>query len=136
MTLRYTHLTIRELEADLASLESALEAKRGPVSPWRPIDTAPRDGTKILLCRYALLTDVSDLPVDAKAAGWAERLFDPNAPKVWHCCWVSGGFWSSKWDNWNDGVEPCGLRQPTHWMPLPPAPIQQDRDAMGGGDER
>lgn len=83
---------------------------------WQPIDgDTPRDGSTILLARFAWLTDVSDLGDDPKAPEYRERLFNDNAPKVYHLCWTCGGFWSSKYNNWNDGIEPCGLARPTHW---------------------
>lgn len=62
---------------------------------WHPINTAPMDGTKILL---------------AKIVGHIDH---PTA--IW---WVIQGHWSEKWQNWNDGSEPCGLSSPTHWMPV------------------
>ena len=65
------------------------------MSEWRPIDTAPKDGTFVLLSGR-------DLP-------------------VWQGSWVgtSGRYAINGWTrfnsldiNWN----------PTHWMPLPAAP--------------
>jgi hypothetical protein len=38
---RYQHLTLTELEAEEAALTAALEAVRGRVSPWLPIELAP-----------------------------------------------------------------------------------------------
>lgn len=71
---------------------------------WRPISTAPKDGSRILLARIA----------DIKASE-----FLGTKSKKDHICWAVYGFWSDKWQNWNDGVEPCGLHDPTHWMRLP-----------------
>lgn len=67
---------------------------------WQPIETAPKDGTKVLLARIGRNEAGKDLG-------------------IW---WACKGFWSARWNNWNDGCEPCGLAGPTHWMPLPAAP--------------
>lgn len=63
---------------------------------WRVIDeTTPRDGTRILL---------------AKIVGHPD-----HETALW---WATIGHWSSKWNNWNDGIEPAGLASPTHWLPI------------------
>lgn len=61
---------------------------------WKDISTAPTD-RRILL---------------AKIVGHHDH---PTA--LW---WAITGAWSSKWMNWNDGVEPCGLADPTHWSEI------------------
>jgi hypothetical protein len=65
------------------------------MSEWQLIETAPKDGTEILLC-------------------------GPD--------WKGGQYrTTSAWpDNWS-GKWPCfymayAAGEPTHWMPLPPAP--------------
>lgn len=62
---------------------------------WQPIDTAPKGKTQIIVARI----------VDGR---------------VW---WCRDCKWSDKWQNWNDNVEPAGLDNPTHWMPLPAPPV-------------
>lgn len=62
---------------------------------WRSIETAPKDGTRILL---------------GKIVGHPDH---PTA--LW---WATMGYWSDRWNNWNDGIEPSGLADPTHWMHL------------------
>lgn len=63
---------------------------------WRVIDEkTPRDGTRILL---------------AKIVGHPD-----HETALW---WATIGHWSSKWSNWNDGIEPAGLVPPTHWLPV------------------
>ena len=66
---------------------------------WQPITSAPKDGTKILL---------------GKIVGHPDH---PTA--LW---WATSGYWSAKWHNWNDGIEPAGLAGPTHWALLPSKP--------------
>lgn len=67
-----------------------------PAPEWRPIETAPKDGSDLLL---------------AKIVGHID-----HATAVW---WMVKGSWSPKWNKWWDGIEPCGLSGPTHWMPIP-----------------
>lgn len=60
---------------------------------WKPIESAPRDGTNILLFAtpYQMLVAKNKIVV---------------------------GYWSNGW--WMDG--PANLSHVTHWMPLPTAP--------------
>lgn len=78
---------------------------------WEPIETAPRDGTKIIL---------------AKFVGHPE-----HESGFW---WAARGFWSSRWNNWNDGVEPCGFAGPTHWLSGLTAPKEQ-RPSLDESDD-
>jgi hypothetical protein len=77
-------------------------------SAWQPIETAPRDGERIVLAKY----------------DWAHGLsaFGPSDVQIYGLWWMTVGYWSDKWLNWNDGIEPSGLASPTHWMPLPEPP--------------
>lgn len=74
---------------------------------WLPIETAPKDGTKILLAKIAATKAVPEFGLEAKPT------------HVWWCC---QGWWSDKWGRWFDGVEPSGLAGPNYWMPVPPVP--------------
>lgn len=61
---------------------------------WQPIETAPKDGTEILLyCPHS----------EVKVTG---GYFDGHAERN---CWIAGGY---MWQ----------LLPPTHWMPCPAAP--------------
>jgi hypothetical protein len=88
---------------DLRALLSAPLAASG----WQPIETAPKDGTRILLAKIGATNAVPGLGIKARE------------PHVW---WACTGHWSEKWKNWNDGIEPCGLAGPNYWHPLPPPP--------------
>lgn len=103
-----------DLEADTVSARLAMKFARALLrtasterEAWQDISTAPKDGTRILLC---------------KIVGHPEH---PTA--LW---WACSGHWSDKWKNWNDGVEPSGLAGPTHWMPLLAPPTSRRE---GGG---
>jgi hypothetical protein len=62
---------------------------------WRPIETAPKDGSEVLAFAFAHRNFYG-------VAQWAEA--DPDFPRT-----VSGWFW------------PFAIR-PTHWQPLPAPP--------------
>ncbi len=83
-----------------AYARAAIEQSRA----WLPIESAPKDGTEIILNR--------GLRVGASAwVEWPDSMFGDN-------CWTIG----------KDGESWDGDNAPTRWMPLPPAP-----DAAGGG---
>lgn len=63
---------------------------------WQPIDTAPKDGTKILTCALQSYPDSINVC-------W------------WKSDWFEGEFWQDDRDS-----EPA----PTHWLPLPETPKQ------------
>jgi len=90
-----------ELTSEVIRLRGELE--------WQPIENAPKDGTKILLGRIMA------------TAGIPEFNMPEREPHIW---WAIYGFWAKRYNNWNDGVEPSGLAEPTHWMPLPDPPEQ------------
>ena len=69
---------------------------RADLSPqWQPIETAPRDGTLILIAR---------MPCD-----------------YWHGIFV--GYWNDTIDEWFYSAALL-ISQPTHWMPLPKPPTE------------
>lgn len=75
------------------SIGRALREARAMGPEWRPIETAKKDGSWMLL---------------AKIVG------HPAHPmSLW---WVCCGHWSARWNNWNDGIEPSGLSDPTHYL--------------------
>jgi hypothetical protein len=78
--------------------------RKPPASAWQPIDTAPADGTHVLVAfRRCIYTD--DTRNFAKVReGW----LDPHR---------DGGTWYTA-----EGYELEGPEEPTHWMPLPEPP--------------
>jgi hypothetical protein len=71
---------------------------------WRPIETAPNDGTQFL--------------------AWDESYGDEVYVTGWSTVWA--GWFSDQYeDRWQD--RPI-IERPTHWMPLPAPPEKQ-----GGG---
>lgn len=66
---------------------------------WQPIDTAPRDGTKILVWH----PQVQGIALDRQAGAAVDE-------------WKHGKWWRS-----------YPAQQPTHWMPLPGPPLTLHR---------
>ena len=67
------------------------------MSKWQPIETAPKDGTKVLVWRPSIGTHYEE-PKELIAHADVD-------------VWVEGNWWRSR----------CN-QQPTHWMPLPAPP--------------
>lgn len=65
---------------------------------WMPIETAPRDGTEI---------DLHD-----------------GQYRVTDCRWYQYG-WAARGDRGWEALE--GILEPTHWRPLPPPPIKENK---------
>ena len=84
---------------------------------WQPIETAPKDGTEVLL-----LLDCAG--VDVVHVAWYRNSEE----------WESSGQFCGGWDNLEEwegwwsytknsvGQEKLGLDNITHWMPNPPRP--------------
>lgn len=89
---------IEKLRAENKELRAASE--------WRPIETAPKDGTEILCYDGCIIERVKWLRSNWSIVnGWFHTI-NPE---------------SLNSDNWNDPPEYC-LAKPTHWMPLPSCP--------------
>lgn len=71
------------------------------IATWQPIATAPKDGTGILAFQNGNMRVCS-----WSSFGWAFYQFKPGEAIVVMVC-------------------------PTHWMPLPPAPVDAVLDASG-----
>lgn len=70
------------------------------MSAWMPIETAPKDGTTILLCCVGKIPQTG---VFDDALGWID--FDSDD--------------DSRREEW---IETRSQWSPTHWQPLPPPP--------------
>lgn len=78
------------------------------MSEWQPIDTAPKDGTTVLLFRRL---DPWNVIGYGRWISTKWRLKDGTTPIEG---WLSYGF--------DDPPGNLGLGGPTHWMPLPEPP--------------
>lgn len=67
------------------------------MSEWQPIETAPKDGTNILV-------------------------FTPKGKaRAGVVCGIHCGWWTTLFDEWTTSDGDCEM-DPTHWMPLPEPP--------------
>lgn len=86
---------------------------------WQPIETAPKDGTEILLTNGKTVAE----------GQWCDE--EPyireyrDADGRWIDQQESDGF--EGWMDWSGGMKP----DPTHWMPLPPAPTMSATPPAG-----
>lgn len=71
------------------------------MSEWQPIDSAPRDGTLILVSNGE----------DVGVAGFVNNRF----------CWAKGAGWAWEGDGDYGGLADCDWTL-THWQPLPEPP--------------
>jgi len=75
------------------------------MSEWHPIETAPRDGTVVLI--YQPADEGDDIPAVIQVARYEATYFDPNIFQ------------------WREAEgEQYETYSPTHWMPLPLPPTQ------------
>ena len=89
---------------------------------WQPIETAPKDGTSILLAKA--------INADGKPIRWED---EPETAQVF----VQVAAWWSGEDAWivycSMVLDPKLHFTPTHWMPLPSSPNVELRDRSGSG---
>ena len=92
---------IRALLADLDEARAALSAAKA--GGWLPIETAPKDGTEMLLL-----------------FGNAEYIFGKTHGRVRAACWTGSGA-SANWS-----LPYFKDNPPTAWQPLPAPPAQKE----------
>jgi hypothetical protein len=91
------------LEIDLLrhQVEELKAAQWREAPEWMPIESAPKDGSQVLL-----FCNESDIP-------------------------ITGGYWYGKKQSWICGGYMRSQFPPTHWQPLPPLPIAADENQGG-----
>lgn len=75
---------------------------------WQPIETAPKDGTWVLLAGGECDGDEGDAQ-RIVTGQYTDYLNGRKTEWHWQFCWYDGGYYG----NYED---------PTHWMPLPEPP--------------
>lgn len=88
------------------------------MSEWRTIESAPRDGTRILAFNAVVGTYTTAFTVrwtgePGEFDAWMRG--DPGCYEGFPC-----GFWPSGLGSYPFGQWDC---RPTHWMPLPDSPL-------------
>lgn len=101
----------RELERELA----AAKKQRDEATSWRPIETAPMDGTVVMLYGDGRVT----------CGSWIAEQDITVSDHVG--CYPSGETTPAYWQSHDGGF--TEEHPPTHWMPLPQPPREKD----GGG---
>lgn len=82
------------------------------MSEWKPIETAPKDGTWILVCGGSCgqESDTDPSCVSAHYTNYLNgRTFENDG--WWQWAWFDGGYYGR-------------YESPTHWMPLPDLPSE------------
>jgi len=97
-------------------------------SLWQPIQSAPKDGTAILIFEPGRFRDYH---MPNGALGRDEFSYRTDDPRLQ---WYDDnrfaiGYWRP-WGGW--GNRNCATVNPTHWMPLPAAPQTQVADNLTG----
>lgn len=80
------------------------------MTDWKPIETAPMDGSYVIVCRFRN----GDELCWVKHSRWltAEDVLEYEG-------YGMAEDYEAGWSDGNDDGEPC---YPTHWMPLPQPP--------------
>lgn len=82
-----------------------------PDAHWRPIETAPRDGSWILLTGGTIEYGWGGDDYPRVVSGqWSTILNNSPTEGHWQFAWYDGGYYGA-------------YERPTHWMPIPPAPV-------------
>ena len=99
-----------------ASLIERIAKERDEARKWQPIDSAPKDGTVVLLWGGRLDWYKDDLNEDEKhlhnrpVTGWWGRQPDWSTENtIWRYCSYDSGIYGE-------------YENPTHWMPIPTPP--------------
>lgn len=103
---------------DFGGMRKILQAAPQPVAlpQWQPIETAPKDGTHILVWTHASVTTYVVCWADAAKGIRKYLTAESGAERGWHLAW--------------DGTLFDREHEPTHWMPLPAAPSAQAAPAQ------
>ena len=103
----------------ITALRAALAQEQAEPVAWQRIETAPKTGRKVIL----FYLNRNNFPRTVMAR-WVTD--DEAVETDTDCVGLEGG-WYECIDNWDDYTEVAIHEgEPTHWMPLPPAPTSEE----------
>ncbi len=87
---------------------TANNRKQMIMSEWQPIETAPRDGTEIIIY--------------GKTNNWKDSVAEKLTGNMTKHFYIEISHWTREDGEKQFSVPIKNWSQPTHWMPLPPLP--------------
>lgn len=92
------------------------------MSEWQPIETAPKDGTRILIFVPGNAAEFEHYD-GIHAARFEAEMMHPETKTGRGILPELNGMWVAGGELWSDSVLEFAYEQPTHWMPLPEPPV-------------
>lgn len=95
------------------------------MSEWRTIDSAPKDGSPLILCfaNLKFIDAYSITDADEFRHARPQPLFLHNkAPLCFEGRWWNSGAPNDSGSGWYSNTRHAFLKEPTHWQPLPEHP--------------
>jgi hypothetical protein len=113
-------------EANANQIVAALTPREPSDGGWRPIETAPKDGTEILLGAPAQVFRGQPTEPRSTIGHWMtdEECREPVGDCGGECRCPEYKFHDPYWISWDGGF--TEEHPPTHWMPLPSRPVGED----------
>ncbi|HZH10601.1 MAG TPA: DUF551 domain-containing protein [Microvirga sp.] len=107
---------LNELLAIRTEINTIIAALSTPGGEWKPIETAPKDGTKVLAV----------MPGGFKSVVWYDAQFayeynDEKGESDYRGAWTDGTVASFAYEELTE-------LNPTHWMPLPASPLSKENE--------
>jgi hypothetical protein len=90
---------------------------------WQPIESAPKDRTEILACWPKRKLDDDECPT-GEITGYAQCV------TAWQGFWIEPDYLEAHGSFYFE--DEAFAAEPTHWMPLPPPPVEQATAARLG----
>jgi len=85
---------------------------------WQPIETAPKDGTRIIICSNGMVFE-----------GKVWKFYETEKNWIGEVIWWDSGWYMDQVEGWmvaNCDEEYGVLLEASHWMPLPPPPQREN----------